>query len=625
MKKLLILLLLSSGVWAQTVDFDKFATKEDVRKANARVDSLNRALSGAIVIPPVGIPDCDHGPDIKNVYAITKTGLTFLFDAVGVTPIQWKVSNIGDTASVARGVVAPTSNSPTIQFGKTLTAKPYRLWIDGVICKNDKGVIPYTFSVPGSTGEVDPPVVVPPVEQTGKIYEATLNLTGEGFESTYWDSNQKKLVDNPDGVKKLDYIDKFKENGKYTITSVRVALPWYEFEKTPGVYEVEGVKRMIKTMRDRGLILHVCFLPWRKYGDGFFTPDSFMKGSRGGVFYPVNITKEATYNTTMASYADDQTNAKIKKAVQVLSETLATYERAGYLGLGSGRGEEFVMPNFETRIREATATDPGYSITEASDLSGLFMEKFRAWVEKRNLTTYRIPDFDSENGYLDASNEIGKEYMRFCTYTLRKYFDNFADGVREGSTKVNVCFFIPSVGTHQNANELVAYFSYIAKNADELYHSDGAFAWDNERKPNGIRVFRGTFPNKLAIAEIDPQDAGYQPGWGTGQVTAEQLASIARSIYEVGGQNTELAMHFMDSAIPEYNRAATMLKDFIGKPFNPPPVTMLNTVIVDITKDPHNVFKNDWLYEDVLKAKPWTYINQVETPDFWGGVLPDIL
>lgn len=164
MKKLLILLLLSSGVWAQTVTFpapETIATKAWV------LEQLGQN-------PPVAVtPDCERGPDVKNVYAITSKELTFLFDAENVTPIQWKVTNMGDTAAVVRGIVTPTMNHPTIQFGKTLSAKSYRLWIDGVKCKNKKGVVPYTFTVPGGTGVVDPPVIVVPQPSDWKAVNIT--------------------------------------------------------------------------------------------------------------------------------------------------------------------------------------------------------------------------------------------------------------------------------------------------------------------------------------------------------------------------------------------------------------------------------------------------------------------
>ena len=607
--------------WGQAitgkVDLSNYYTK-------SQVDSIAR-LSGkppVIVVPPIiTLLPCESGPSLRGIYSISQTSITPNFYGVGVTGIAWKIYTSTDTAAIRKGSFSPTSDKEPISF-ESLAPGSYILQYSGTTCK---GSDTRAFTIPKLTGDVTPNPPRVPADQTGKVYELILNLTGEGFESTYWDNVQKKYVENTTGIKESGYIDKFKlKDGSYTITGTRIAMPWFEFEKTPGNYEIEGVKRMIKWHRERGLSLSICFLPWRRYGDGFFGPGSFMKGNRGGTFYPVSITDDPVYNQTMASYWDEQTNAKIKEAVRVLSQVLGTYEKAGYIGLGSGRGEEYVMPNFESWIlKPSPLNNWGRKIVESSDLSDQFMLKFKQWVEKRGLTPYRRPDFDSENGYLDASNEIGKEYMRFCTYTLRKYFDNFADGVREGSTKVNVCFFIPSVGTHLNANELVAYFSYIAKNADELYHSDGAFAWDNERKTNGVRVFRGTFPDKPASAEIDPQDAGYQPGWGTGEVTTEQFTGLALNIWKAGGMRVHMAMKYLDNSVARVNEGASRMRQYTGKPYSPPAVTSNNTVIIDITKDPHNVFKNNTLYDDTFKATPDTYVKQIETLDFWGGVAPD--
>jgi len=609
------------------VDLSGTATKAQLDAVNSRIDNLEKLIvKPPVVVPPVInppsaiLPNCDGGPNLEKLLSISPTQIRFLFDGSNVTLISAKYTSLTDTAAIQRTLVTPSNNNPIAKFN-TIANGTYRFWIQGGNCKNKKDPVPINFTI-GSTGEVTPPIISPVVPSADKIYELVLNLTGEGFEATYWRNN--KWNENTVGFKDSDYVEKFKVNGKYTITSVRVAFPWYEFEKTPGNYEIEGVKRMIQWHRDRGLILHICFLPWRKYGDGFISNDLFMRGNRGGTFYPVDIREYIPYNSTIATYVDDQTNARIKKAVQVLSEVLSTYEKAGYIGLGSGRGEEFVMPNFETVIREKTETDPGYKIVEASDLSDPFMAKFKEWVEKRKLTAYRRPDFYSENGYLDATNEIGKEYMRFCTYTMRKYFDNFAEGVRAGSSKINVCFFMPSVGTHQNGNELIAYFSYVAKNADELYHSDGSYAYDNERKIKGIKVFRGTFPNKPASAEIDSQDAGQQEGWGTGEVTTSQFVELATKIWEAGGWKTHIAMKYLDNGVQKINEGASRLRQYTGKPFNPPPVTVQNTVIVDITKSPHNVFNNEWLYDQTFNDHPDAYINQIETPDFWGGVNPDV-
>lgn len=591
MKKLIILLLLSSGVWAQTtVTFPKSGT---VATQEWVLEQLGQK-------PPVAvIGDCPHGPDIKDVYGITKTEFTLLFDANDVTPIQWKVSNMGDTAAIVRGVVTPTMNHPTIQFGKSLSAKAYRLWIDGVTCKNKKGVAPYTFTVPGSTGVVDPPViVVPPITQpTGLIKELVLNYNGEGFTS-------KGTVGI---VGEGSYIDEFKmPDGSYVVTGIRLAIPWYEWETSPGVYSTEKLKSVISFVRARGLSLSFCFLPWRKYGDGFIRPDQMVKGNLGDIMYPVDIVAgEPKYNSVLASMADESVNVQIFNAVKALSQGLDAYENAGNISLGTARAEEFIITNFH-------AKRPGVEhILQLADFSDAFQSKFRAFRDSRGLATGG-PEI-STDGYLNMGNEIGREYARFCAVMMRKYFDNFTAAVRAGSGKVRSCYYMPSVGTHQNGMELGAYFAYIAKNADQWYHTDGSTGYDNDRKLIGVAVGRGTFPNKLISFEIDPEDASSING---STINARQFADLVKAGLKQGAYSCHVALHFNPSSVAAIKSIAQELRDAgIGKPFSPEPVTDGNTVTTDITK---KVWNNEWLYDDIFYRDRNKYIKQV-APGFFGN------
>lgn len=597
---------------AQVVDFGKFATKQEL-------DSVAKLIGKPpVIVPPiVKLPDCNCGLKLVSLLETKASSVKFNFYGCGdIADLYYYVIQGPDT--LRKGNIAPVNDKPTVSF-TDLPQGDYKFAIRGKSCTSvisDAKV----FTIPKLTGEVSPPViVVPPVEQTGKVYELLLNLTGEGFEATYFDQKTKKLVDNPTGLKGSEYIDKFRlPDGSYPFTGTRIALQWFEFEKTPGVYEVEGFKRMIQWHKERGLSLSICFLPWRRHGDGFFGEDAYMKGDKGGYFFPVSIDSPLEpykYNQTIASYAHDQTNARIKKVVQVISELLSTYDKAIYVCLGSGRGEEFVMPNFDTMSNNVKISG------QLTDFSDVYQAKFKAWVEKRNLTSYGKPTIDIDPPYLHMDSEIGKEFARFATYTMRKYFDNFAEGVRAGSSKIAVGYLMPSIGTHQNGYELGAYIAYIAKNSDIIYHSDGAFPWDNQRKPNGIRVLRGTFPDKIAAAEVDSEDSGERPGWGDGEFNGDQFASIAEKIWGAGGQITHIAMHLRDSAIPKVRAQTDRLRAYAGKPFNPPPITVLNTKIVDITKDPTDVFKNATLYDDTFSARPDVYIEQTAS-NYWGGIEP---
>lgn len=200
---LILALLIGSGALGQTVTFpspETIVTKTELRATNARIDSLNQALSGGIITPPVvTLPACEHGPDIKEIYGETQAGLNILFDAVDVTPLKWKVTNLIDTNALARGVIEPTSNRPYLAFGKPLLAKKYRLWIDGVKCLNKKGVIPSTFTIPDESGVIVPPPIEGPGNQTGTAV-GTFE-TKAGGRSYSWSKSPKLVIKfNDDGT-----------------------------------------------------------------------------------------------------------------------------------------------------------------------------------------------------------------------------------------------------------------------------------------------------------------------------------------------------------------------------------------------------------------------------------------
>lgn len=254
MKKLLFLLLLSTGVLAQsTVTFpapETIATKSDVQKANARIDSLNRVLSGVVVPPKPGVPTCvetgGYGPNLVNVYSTTQTGTEFLFDAGKVNPLQWRVSTLLDTATLVRGIVQATNNHPVIQFGKSLSSGPYRLWIDGVTCRNVDGVSVKAFNVPGSTGGVDPPVIITPPSSSRLLGTYQTKSGGR----TYTWSKSPKLTLNFKSDKTLSDISpglvdgdqvKYEGRNSYYMISYGHFHSNISYNKFQNVYLPDGV------------------------------------------------------------------------------------------------------------------------------------------------------------------------------------------------------------------------------------------------------------------------------------------------------------------------------------------------------------------------------------------------
>ena len=170
MKKLLILLLLSSGVWAQelpvtgTVNLKDYPTRAEMQQA------IKDAKLGSIVTPPViKIPDCNCGLKLVNIVETKSTSVKFNFYGCGdIQDIYYFIIQGSDT--LRKGNVVPVNDKPTVSF-TDLPQGDYKFAIRGKSCisalSESKG-----FTIPKLTGEVTPPVVVPPAVQHGTPNDA---------------------------------------------------------------------------------------------------------------------------------------------------------------------------------------------------------------------------------------------------------------------------------------------------------------------------------------------------------------------------------------------------------------------------------------------------------------------
>jgi len=163
MKHFIIALLVafSQLAEAQILDLSKLATKDDVAKVNARIDSLNK-VGGQPSGPAVPELDpCKAGPRIEEIYNITTTGAKVRFHGVGVYGMDFGVYNSSGTR-VSFGIITPTSSVVTIVYAG-LPSGTYTLKLTGNTCKGEDSK---TFSI-APTGSVVIPE--PDPDPTGNI------------------------------------------------------------------------------------------------------------------------------------------------------------------------------------------------------------------------------------------------------------------------------------------------------------------------------------------------------------------------------------------------------------------------------------------------------------------------
>ncbi len=97
-------------------------------------------LEKTITIQNTGGGACTFGPNLSSVLSSSSTGLQFLFDAVNVTAITWRIKQNGST--VRNGVVFPSTNNPFITFAE-LPEGNYLLEIEGNNCTSDTSSSPF--------------------------------------------------------------------------------------------------------------------------------------------------------------------------------------------------------------------------------------------------------------------------------------------------------------------------------------------------------------------------------------------------------------------------------------------------------------------------------------------------
>jgi hypothetical protein len=528
------------------------------------------------------LPPCDDGPDLLSVSQITDSSLLARFHGKNVFGLDYQIL---DASGVWReGSIVPASNLLPVSYARLLPGT-YRLRLVGNTCR---GASEKEFSIPLPANE---PLArasrVPVRALTGNsTYELVMNLTGEGYEPAIVHGL------HPDWVER---IEAFRYDWGYGITGIRLCVRWYEWEPTPGAYTRAGLQKVIAYCRERGLKLSIFFWPWRLKGDGFIPPGHAMIGHRGSPF-------ETEGNKQMGSLASAEVNQKLHVAVRELAKELSTYEGGYYMSIGTAEAEELTNPVV------------GLGTWQRPELVGfepVFQEGFREYRTRKGQPFAR-PDIREWTGgcALDMSNELGKDFARYISLSLTRYFENFARAVRQGSNgKLLSVYMYPDAGSPQNAWYLHANFAAQAAAADGMYGTDGISRHDNDRKllVNAINLGMG----KVSINEYDPEDLGQNRGgpYCSGIDLDQMGRAFARS-YAAGVQVVSFAMAFCPDeirAMEPYLRP--LWRQYIGKPYQRPnrPVT-----VVPIGRA---FFKGEEIYMPYFKG---TNFLRPDDGDFWG-------
>ncbi|SDE82336.1 hypothetical protein SAMN04487996_10798 [Dyadobacter soli] len=576
MKKLLLAVLLAccQAVSAQIkIDLpeaiaDKSFVNGQIKAAKSELkayaDSLFKAKGGdgGTQNPPNGLADCKRGPIPSDVYGITTTSATVLWDGEDV--FGWDYSIYKGTERVALGSVKPTGNREPITYAG-LSPGEYKFTMQGNTCKSEAKSI--TFTVPKPTGDNgtggDGGNSGPPPVTKGKR-SIIMNLTGDGFD-----------LNSPTGITKdwLPRIEAFLNmsyNGKSFkgIDGIRVNMKWHDYEPKEGTFRDDKLLDIINYCKQRGLRLCIAIIPWRVIGDEYLARSEMLEHLPDPNYGPVQDLvwhdkdeTPVTDKTYLPSFNSAIGRQKFKNAVRHLAEFMAKYpENVDYISTATSPGEEY-----ETVI-----------VRRANNqllLTGYGQIDLDAW---RNYSGGMPVPYPAQNNeeYISYlfSSEVGKKWYEFRTKGLKDFHAAFVQGVREGGKgKVRSMGMYAGVGapsaTWTGLYKLNDIFSAGTLDQPDIIYSSEGDAGTQVSKVMATDLNIGTFPGARYAIEFDPDDVSWLQNRDpspTIDLNWRILDDWGRSFFVRGGEIIHFAMAFYE---PKINQLAegvwNLRKDFI--------------------------------------------------------------
>lgn len=541
---------------------DKSFVTSLIKAAEARqkayVDSLFKVKGnggGDTRNPGNGLDSCKRGPIPNDVYNITQSGATVLFDGDGV--FGW------DFSIIQNGIVKVTGNSGndplqknTVPISYSLAPGEYQIALKGNTCLSK--VYTRTFVVPKPTGDnsngSDGGNSGPPPVSNGKR-SLGMNLTGYGF-----DVNAPTGI-NKDWLPRIEAFLNLKYNGKTFrgIDFIRVNIKWYSYQPNEKTFRDDKILDLINYCKARGLKLCVTIIPWRLVGDGMLERSEWLEHLpdpkwRPSAENPIQDlvwhdtgdlpSTEKTYMPSLHSKAGQE---KFRNAVRHLAEFMAKYpEYVDYISTATSPGEEY-----ETVIHRANGQIllTGYNQTELS-----------AWRDYSGGAAVPYPSEHTEQGIANLfGSEEGKKWYEFRTRGLKDFHAAFVRGVREGGKgKVRSQGMYAGVGapsgTWTGLYKLNDIFSAGTSDQPDIIYSSEGDAGSQGSKLMATDLNMGTFPGASLAIEFDPNDLSVDQDWQTSKdedVNGDILYYWAAPFYRRGGEQVHFAMSFTEWKIPD--------------------------------------------------------------------------
>lgn len=395
--------------------------------------------------------------------------------------------------------------------------------------------------------------------------EIILNTTGYGFD---------RNASNGIHTNQWDRIQKFATltyNGQdASVTAVRFHIQWQQYEPTLGNYYgaklVQAVQAILASKPGMKIALHFPFQRDGKWNDGDYFADEDIARTSAGELVQENVP--FTCPSIYSDYAKQRFYAFVDNA---LSQLTSYYSNILYVTMGNSQTEEYCIPY----LWRNNAPAPGFYEDKA-------LQKWRTeylpcrYPGQSTVTwggnTYNIssaPSF-APSTWDNWNSDHAREYQRFASWGLWKFFKGFMDVVKNRNSSIKVLYTVSDFGGNQ-ANTQHLHGASLVKAYQE---SDGIYTSDGDQDINYVKiraldVMKGTNPNKIAAVEFDPNDLGQQPGsediWG-----GVALEWMPRA-YKHGANFVHLAMHYHDAAVNSLAPTLALIRSsYVNGSYTPP-------------------------------------------------------
>ncbi len=384
--------------------------------------------------------------------------------------------------------------------------------------------------------------------------EIIIATTGYGFDRNAQHANAQ-----------WDYIQKFVNltyNGQdASVTAVRFYINWEHYEPTLGDYQRAKLVEAIQDLTNLkgGTFKVALHFPYQRPGAW---NDSYFDESDIERIYDGTLVRDNVAFTNPSIYSETARNRFLAFVNDALAQLGSFYDKILYVQMGLSSAEEYAMPLLDvnnyvyTGMHGQRAADAWHNEYLPCRYPG---QSTVTW----DGNTYNIASapLGAQGQWPSWNTDHGKEFHRFASWGLMRFYKQFRDVVKNHSNNLKVLYYVSDFGTSQG-NTVHMHNASLRMAMDEfdgISTTEGVNIDYLDGKILALDVMKGTNPNKIAATEMDPSDCG-EAYAGTNNILTGVADQWIPRMFKHGADYVHLAMHYHDPAIETLKPALALIR-----------------------------------------------------------------